>query len=138
MRRWVNDLELEAGRYQDLHARMSGLSATASSDLVSVTVDVNGVPTDLRLTDRARGVEPHTISADLMSCMRQAQVRLREQVTEMVHDTVGEDVAGEHIIDGYAQRFPGEAAPEPVSPDGPASADEDEDDEFYGRKSWLV
>ncbi|MQY20696.1 hypothetical protein NRB20_38040 [Nocardia sp. RB20] len=141
MRGWAEDLEQKAERYQDLHARMTGLSATASSELVSVSVDSDGVPTDLRLTDRARGADPATISAELMACMRRAQVSLRQQVTELVHDAVGEDTAGEHIIGGYVRRFPGETDTETLDHAAPldnSPRPDDEDDEFYQRKSWLT
>ncbi len=64
--------------YRSLQHQMSQLVATETSadGTVRVSVDAHGVPTELILTDRARGVDPARLSAELMSCLRRAQSTL--------------------------------------------------------------
>lgn len=164
MSRWADDLQVKAQKYQDLHGRMAEVSVTETSagSRVSVTVDANGVTTDIQLGSAARGMEPAALAAELMACTHRAQAKLRARVTELVHDAVGTDAAGEAIIGQYAQQFPELSTPEPatfepppttytpatpphpesgtrkpdrdhtVSPDEP-----DDDDLYFQRKSWL-
>ncbi|MEU2254411.1 YbaB/EbfC family nucleoid-associated protein [Nocardia xishanensis] len=131
------DFERQAKRFERLQARMSALAATESSSdgRIAVSVDSNGVPTDIVLAASTRGMDPTAVSAEIMSCLRRAQATLRTQVAETVNDTVGEDPAGAAIADQYAQRFPdveaGDTAssahvppklPAPVPPQPPMSA----------------
>ncbi|MEU7765139.1 YbaB/EbfC family nucleoid-associated protein [Nocardia sp. NPDC049190] len=113
----AEDFERRAGRFQQLQERMTALTITESSGggRVSVTVDSNGVPTAINLSARSRGQDPAVLSAEIMSCMRQAQSTLRTQVTELVQRTVGADEAGAAIIDQFAQRFP-DPESDPVAP----------------------
>ncbi|MEU7632435.1 YbaB/EbfC family nucleoid-associated protein [Nocardia sp. NPDC049220] len=115
----AEDFERRAGRFQELQERMTALTVTESSGggRVSVTVDSNGVPTAINLSAGSRGQDPAVLSAEIMSCMRQAQSTLRTQVTELVQHTVGADEAGATIIDQFAQRFP-DPGPDPVAPSG--------------------
>ncbi|MFI2472942.1 YbaB/EbfC family nucleoid-associated protein [Nocardia xishanensis] len=117
--RWAENLERTAQKYQDLHGRMEALSVTESSadNRISVTVDANGVTTGITLAAATRGMDPAAVAAELMACTRRAQARLRNQVTDLVHDMVGEDSAGQAIVGQYAARFPD---PEPVAPPAPA------------------
>ncbi|MEU8901209.1 YbaB/EbfC family nucleoid-associated protein [Nocardia sp. NPDC048505] len=164
MGRWAEELERKAQQYQDLHTRMTGVSITETSPdkRVSVTVDANGITTDITLGAASKGMNPSALAAELMACTRRAQARLRTQVADLVHDTVGTDPAGEAIIGQYANRLPPldlPTTPEPqtyqpepatytppppepgarkpdrdlmVTPDEP-----DEDDLYFQRKSWL-
>lgn len=69
--------------YRSPQHRMSELVATeASADgAVRVSVDAHGLPTELILTDRARGVDPARLSAELMSCLRRAHSTLAGRVS---------------------------------------------------------
>ncbi|MBF6286418.1 YbaB/EbfC family nucleoid-associated protein [Nocardia cyriacigeorgica] len=139
-------LERKAQQYQALHSRMAALSVTETSDggRVTVTVDGNGLPTDIRFSDGIRGIGPAALSAELMACLHRAQARLRREVAATVEEVVGDDEAGARIIGQYAERFADEEAePEPPAPiaqpadlRGPDS--DDPDDQFYRGKSWLV
>ncbi len=133
---WAEDLQRKAQRYQGLHGRMAGLTVTETSDdnRVTVTVDNTGVPTDIRLAEQTRGMDPSAVAAELMSCLRKAQATLRREVTSMVQDTVGDDDAGAAIINQYAERFPNpeEAQENSDKPKGPV-----DEDEYYRRDSWL-
>lgn len=112
------DLERKAQQFEDLRTRMTALSLTEESakGRVRVTVDANGVPTDITITDRAVGTAPAVLSAEIMSCLATVQARLRDRVTDMVHESVGGDSAGEMLIGQYTDRFPD---PDP-DPDQPA------------------
>ncbi|WP_431970308.1 YbaB/EbfC family nucleoid-associated protein [Nocardia sp. bgisy134] len=113
--RWAENLQRTAQKYQDLQGRMVALSVTESSadNRISVTVDANGVTTGITLAAATRGMDPAAVAAELMACTRRAQARLRNQVTDLVHDMVGDDGAGQAIVGQYAERFPdpGPAAP---------------------------
>jgi hypothetical protein len=72
--------------YRSPQHRESQLVATeASADgAVRVSVDACGVPTELILTDRARGVDPARLSAELMSCLQRAHSKLAGRVNQPV------------------------------------------------------
>ncbi|MCP2275766.1 YbaB/EbfC DNA-binding family protein [Nocardia amikacinitolerans] len=119
--RWAENLERTAQKYQDLQGRMAALSVTESSadNRISVTVDANGVTTGITLAAGSRGMDPAAVAAELMACTRRAQARLRDQVTDLVHNVVGDDGAGQAIVGQYAERFPDPAptaAPAPAEP----------------------
>ncbi|WP_051181975.1 YbaB/EbfC family nucleoid-associated protein [Nocardia vinacea] len=167
--KWAENLERKAQQYQSLHGRMATVTVTetSSDNRISVTVDANGVPTDIRLSAAARGMDPAVISGEIMSCMRRAQAKLRNQVTDMVHDAVGDDAAGAAIIGQYIDRFPDVDPVDPVPtrvpeppmysppptsfrPEPPPSGtrkpnrddivvpdEPSEEDLYYQRKSWL-
>lgn len=144
--RWAQNLERKAQQYQALHGRMAAMSVTETSPggRVTVTVDGNGLPTDIRFSDGIRGLGPAALSAELMSCLHQAQAKLRRDVTATVQEVVGEDEAGARIIEQYTQRFADEESePEPPAPSGPPGElrgpdSDDPDDQFYRGRSWLV
>ena len=79
--------------YRSPQHRVSQLVATeASADgAVRVSVDAHGVPTELILTDRARGVDPARLSAELMSCLERARSKLASHVSQPVTSSVTSD-----------------------------------------------
>ncbi|MBV9649104.1 MAG: YbaB/EbfC family nucleoid-associated protein [Pseudonocardiales bacterium] len=105
----ADQLERKAEAYRDLHHQMSQLSVTeASADgMVRVSVDARGVPTELTLTDRARGADPARLSAELMTCLRRAQHTLTAQVQDLVatSEVGSQDAAAAHIVASYRDRF---------------------------------
>ncbi|WP_431963305.1 YbaB/EbfC family nucleoid-associated protein [Nocardia sp. bgisy134] len=121
------DFERQAERFEQLRERMAALTATESSSdgRIAVSVNNNGVPTDIVLAVGTRGMDPAAVSAEIMSCMRRAQATLRAQVAETVQNTVGDDPAGAAIADQYAKSFPDVPAgdvPNYALPEPPASA----------------
>ncbi|TQM25879.1 YbaB/EbfC family nucleoid-associated protein [Nocardia bhagyanarayanae] len=137
--RMAADFERQAGRFEQLRGRVAALAVTETSRdrRIGVTVDSNGVTTDITLAASTRGMDPAAITAEIMSCLHRALARLRTQVTEAVHEVVGDDPAGTAITDQYARRFPDVAAADtqtpnyippayppsqPVPPQPPASA----------------
>ncbi|MFC4373090.1 YbaB/EbfC family nucleoid-associated protein [Nocardia halotolerans] len=167
---WAADLERTAQRFTDLKTQMDAVSVTDTSadGKISVTVDANGSPTSITLAPSTRGADPATIAAELMACIHRGQAKLRDRITGLVTDSVGDTGPGHNIIDQYAERFP-DPEPTPPAPAEPAfvptepqvpqhqqppavlphsrtpdrnaiyEPDEpDDEDRFYQGKSWLV
>ena len=132
---WAGQLERKAEAYRGLHHQLSQLSVTeASADgMVRVSVDVRGVPTELTLTDCARGADPARLSAELMTCLRRAQHTLAAQVQDLVATSVlgSEDAAAAQIVASYRDRFGDPTAHPPArharrtEPGGWAAGDDD-------------
>lgn len=106
---WAEHLQRKADLYRSLHHQMSQLAVTeASADgMVRVSVDAQGVPTELTLTDRARGADPARLSAELMTCLRRAHSTLAAQVQDLVSASVPDckDDAAAQIVASYRNRF---------------------------------
>ncbi len=106
---WAEQLQRKADAYRGLHHRMSQLTVTETSadGMVRVSVDAQGIPTELTLTDRARGADPARLSAELMTCLRRAHSTLTAQVQDLVTASVsdGDDDAAAQILASYRDRF---------------------------------
>jgi DNA-binding protein YbaB len=106
---WAEQLQRKADAYRGLHHQMSQLTVTETSadGMVSVSVDGQGVPTELTLTDRARGADPARLSAELMTCLRRAHSTLATQVQDLVTASVpdSEEDAAAQIVASYLNRF---------------------------------
>ncbi|TQM79351.1 YbaB/EbfC DNA-binding family protein [Saccharothrix saharensis] len=114
--KWAAGLEQRAQRYRDLQQQMDATNASAASPdgSVRVTVDSNGVPTDIALSDRTRGAEPTALSGQIMAALHNAQAKLRQQVQALVAATVpADDEPARNLVAQYQQRFPHEV----VEPD---------------------
>ncbi len=87
---WAEQLQHKAQTYRSLHQQMSQLTVTETSadGMVRVSVDAQGMPTEMTLTDRARGADPARLSAELMTCLRRAQRTLASQVQDLVTASV--------------------------------------------------
>lgn len=115
---WAKNLERKAARYSELKGRLDAMSVTAQSPdgMARVTVDSNGVPTELTITERGRGADPAQLSHALTQTMRQAQAKLRDQVAQLTEATVGDDAAGRDIVQNYRERFTEPVVDEPPAP----------------------
>ncbi len=96
----AEQLPRTAHPYRSLQHEMSQLVVTETSTdgTVRVSVDAHGMPTELTLTDRAQGVDPAQLSAELMSCLRQAHRTLAGRVSNLAASSVlnsGNDAAGD-------------------------------------------
>lgn len=123
---WTEMLQRKAQTYRVLQTEMAQLAVTETSadGMVRVSVDGQGVPTELTLTDRARGSDPARLSAQLMTCLRRAHSTLAAQVQDLVTASVpdsGDDAAA-RIVAGYLECFPDipEDPPAGLSPTSPA------------------
>ncbi|MFC5290708.1 YbaB/EbfC family nucleoid-associated protein [Actinokineospora guangxiensis] len=115
MQQMAERMQERSRRFTELHTAMSALVVTETSadGAVRVAVDGNGLPTELTLTERSRGMDPERLSAELMATLRRAQAELRARVEAATRESVGDDEAGAAILAQYAQRFPD---PEPAAP----------------------
>jgi hypothetical protein len=108
--RWAEQLQHQAQAYRSLYHQMSQLAVTETSadGMVRVSVDAQGVPTEMTLTGQARGADPARLSAELMTCLRRAQRTLATQVQDLVTTSVqnNRDDAAERIIASYHDHFP--------------------------------
>lgn len=107
----AEQLQRQAQAYRGLHREMSHLAVTETSadGMVRVSVDSQGVPTELILTDRARGADPARLSAELMTCLRRAHSTLAAQVQDLVTASSVTDSDGDaavRIVTSYRDRFP--------------------------------
>jgi DNA-binding protein YbaB len=106
---WADQLQRKAQAYRGLQNQMSqlGVTETSSDGMVRVRVDAQGMPTEMTLTDRARGADPARLSAELMTCLRRAQRTLAAQVQDLVTASVQDshDDAAERIMASYRDRF---------------------------------
>ncbi|MFI1461161.1 YbaB/EbfC family nucleoid-associated protein [Nocardia carnea] len=119
--RWAEEMHQKAERFQTLQGRMARLSVTESSadKSVQVTVDNNGIPTDIRFGAEIRRKSPAALSAEVMSCLNRARQQLVDQVAATVHETVGDDPIGANILDKFPKP---PAAADPASWAPPAQA----------------
>lgn len=115
--RWAEEMQQKAERFQTLQGRMARLSVTeiSADKSVQVTVDNNGIPTDIGFGDEVRRKSPAALSAEVMSCLNRARQRLVDQVTATVRETVGDDPIGANILDKFPKP-PAAADPDPWAP----------------------
>ncbi|WP_158841107.1 YbaB/EbfC family nucleoid-associated protein [Saccharothrix deserti] len=108
LRTLAEELERTAARYDELQTHLDRTTGTASSPdgAVHVTVDAGGAPTSFALTERFRALDARAMEAVLLTTLRQAQIRLRDQVTELTKATVGDDAAAQDMLARYHERFP--------------------------------
>ncbi|MEO7194947.1 MAG: YbaB/EbfC family nucleoid-associated protein [Pseudonocardiaceae bacterium] len=135
---WAEHLQHKAQAYRGLQNQMSqlGVTETSSDGMVRVSVDAQGIPTELTLTDRSRGADPARLSAELMTCLRRAQRTLAAQVQDLVTESVQDsrDDAAERIMASYRNRFP---APPEDPPARHARRSDPPDDDDLSQSSFL-
>lgn len=127
-------------RIERMRTEADQVSVTGTSPDGSVTVTVNsgGVPTDLRITDKALELTGAQVAATVMATMRQAQARLANRMNEVLRDTLGDDTETvDRVLAVYRDRFP-----EPESDEPPHSAPKteirfDTPDDWDGESSIM-
>jgi DNA-binding protein YbaB len=129
---WAEQLQRKAQTYRGLQHEMSqlGVTETSADGMVRVSVDAQGMPTELTLTDRARGADPARLSAELMTCLRRAHRTLAAQVQDLVTAFVpdsGDDAAA-RIVASYRDRFPDIPGGAPARPARMTRPPDDDDD----------
>lgn len=117
---WASDWEARAREQlfnaQEMAARVSDLKATAENRdrTVSVTVEANGVPTTIKLSEAVSGWHPDRISTEILATMAKAQAKLTVAVTQVAEETVGADSeTGRAVLSTYHNRFPAPPDDEP-------------------------
>lgn len=110
-------LQEKGQRYGQFQARLNEVTVSRASrdGRVRITVDSNGVPTEITLTDRAKGVDPAELTRAINSTLRSAQAELRAEVENLAGEIVGDDEPANNILAQYQARFPDiEPADEPA------------------------
>ncbi len=135
---WAEQLQRKAETYRGLQREMSqpAVTETSADGMVRVSVDAQGIPTELTLTDRARAGDPARLSAELMTCLRRAHSTLAAQLQDLMAASVpdsGDDAAA-RIVASYRDCFPD-------IPEGPAAAHDRRrrppDDDDLSQSSYL-
>jgi len=105
---WSAQLQRKAQRYGQFQHRLDELAVTRTSDdgRVRIEVDSNGVPTDITLTDRAKGVEPAELTRAINTTLQAAQAQLRTEVESLAGEIIGDDQPVNNILSQYQARFP--------------------------------
>jgi DNA-binding protein YbaB len=107
--RWEQETAEKAAGFQRMAERVERVSITESvaGGAVRVTVDHNGLPTGIWMTDAVLAMEPAEIAANVMAAIRKAQSRYPRQLAEILADTVGtDDPAARHILARAEESFP--------------------------------
>jgi DNA-binding protein YbaB len=114
---WVAAARQRADQLRELRSEVERIKVTHTSEngAVTVTVDSNGVPSDIRFTERASSVRPDDLGPLVMKCLRAAQSRIGGRVDDAAAATVGENLQDTRrmVVDSYRQRF-GDAESEPA------------------------
>lgn len=134
IKRWASDIQAKADRYQQMQQQVTAVTATAESrdGVVRVTVDSAGAVTDLRITDDARRMSGAGLAEAVLATMRQAQAGIRDQVAQVMSDTVGDDTETVNaVVSAYQQRFPDPEADK--RDEQPPPDDEDYSDDTFLR-----
>jgi|GEM_PF-6415767 len=105
---WAAQLQQKASRYGQLQQALNELSVerTSQDGRVRMAVDSNGVPTDITLTERARGAAPAELTKVINSTLQAAQAELRSRVENLTSEIVGDDAPANNIVAQYRDRFP--------------------------------
>lgn len=116
---WAAQLQQKAGRYGELQNALNELRVerTSRDGTVRIEVDSNGVPTEIALTERARGADPTELTNTINSTLHGAQAELRSRVENLTGEIVGDDAPANNIVAQYQNRFPD---PEPERSAGAA------------------
>jgi hypothetical protein len=110
---WASDWEARAREQlfqaQEMATRVSDLKATAENRdrTVTVTVESNGVPTAIKLSEAVSQWRTERIASEILATMAKAQAKLTAEVTQVAEETVGaESETGRAILGTYRNRFP--------------------------------
>lgn len=139
---WAAQIQRKAERFAGMRERVEDIRVTevSADGAVRVTVASNGVPTELTVTDEARGMNPAAISAQLMACLRGAQSRLPGRIQEIMLATVpGEDAIIDQVVGSLAAQFPPppEKAEELPAAPPPRRLPTLDDDDDWEQQSFL-
>jgi DNA-binding protein YbaB len=88
------------------HVEQIQAAATSSDGAVRVTVDSQGLLTDLAFSDKIHEIRPAELAAQVMACLRRAQQQLAPLVQDAMQATVGdEEPLVDNVVAGYRERF---------------------------------
>lgn len=125
---WVAGFERRAARYQELQHRVDEVRLSATSGVVTVTVDANGVLVDARFSDRVSQTSPEELTRQLLGALNQAKAGIPGRVQEIAGSSLGADAgaSADRIVGYYRERFDSIGNPDagPSRPDDGDFGDE--------------
>ncbi|MDR6595739.1 YbaB/EbfC family nucleoid-associated protein [Saccharothrix longispora] len=107
--RWQQDIERKAERYQEMAARVQGLSISETSrdGSVRLTIGSNGILTHLEIAESARDKRMAEVSAEVMRTLQRAQSRIPELLQQAMAETIGTgDRTADALFDEARRTFP--------------------------------
>ena len=114
---WAQGFADKAAQAKAMRAHVEQIqaAATSSDGAVRVTVDSQGLITDLAFSDKIREIRPPELAVQVMACLRRAQQQLAPKVREaMLASVGGEPQLVDNVVSSYRERF-GENLSQPSS-----------------------
>ncbi|MET8234238.1 YbaB/EbfC family nucleoid-associated protein [Micromonospora sp. NPDC005298] len=105
---WETSLSERAARARALSTRLRAITGTATSPdgTVDVTVDSNGLLSDLRLDERIRQQSAARTARQITDTTRAAHADLLRRVDDATVETLGAgDPTGQAVVDSYRRRM---------------------------------
>lgn len=116
---WQQSIEQKAERYQEMAARVQGMtiSETSRDGTVRLTIGSNGILTHLEIAESARDRRMAEVSAEVMRTLQRAQSRIPELLQQAMAETIGTQDETANVLFTEAKRnFPTPPHEEPAPP----------------------
>jgi DNA-binding protein YbaB len=116
---WQQSIEQKAERYQEMAARVQGMtiSETSRDGSVRLTIGSNGILTNLEIAESARDKRMAEVSAEVMKTLQRAQARIPELLQQAMAETIGTQDETANVLFNEAKRnFPTPPQEEPAPP----------------------
>ncbi|MEV1120093.1 YbaB/EbfC family nucleoid-associated protein [Actinosynnema sp. NPDC049800] len=116
---WQQSIEQKAERYQEMAARVQGMTISEASrdGSVKLTIGSNGILTHLEIAESARDKRMAEVSAEVMRTLQRAQARIPELLQQAMAETIGTQDETANVLFNEAKRnFPTPPHEEPVPP----------------------
>ncbi|MEU4763206.1 YbaB/EbfC family nucleoid-associated protein [Actinosynnema sp. NPDC023794] len=116
---WQQSIEQKAERYQEMAARVQGMTISEASrdGSVKLTIGSNGILTNLEIAESARDKRMAEVSAEVMRTLQRAQARIPELLQQAMAETIGTQDETANVLFNEAKRnFPTPPHEEPAPP----------------------
>ncbi|MCC8251110.1 YbaB/EbfC family nucleoid-associated protein [Saccharothrix luteola] len=116
---WQQSIEQKAERYQEMAARVQGMTISEASrdGSVKLTIGSNGILTNLEIAESARDKRMAEVSAEVMRTLQRAQARIPELLQQAMAETIGTQDETANVLFNEAKRnFPSPPHEEPAPP----------------------
>ena len=116
---WQQSIEQKAERYQEMAARVQGMTLSEASrdGSVRLTIGSNGILTHLEIAESARDKRMAEVSAEVMRTLQRAQARIPELLQQAMAETIGTQDETANVLFNEAKRtFPSPPAEETGPP----------------------
>ncbi|GGP50672.1 YbaB/EbfC family nucleoid-associated protein [Saccharothrix coeruleofusca] len=119
LQQWQQSIQQKAERYQDMAARVRGMTITEASrdGAIRLTIGSNGILTHLEIAESARDKRMAEVSAEVMRTLQKAQSRIPELLRQAMVETIGtRDETANVLFDEAKRNFPAPPAEEEPPP----------------------